>query len=209
MQRFTVALFALVAIFALVLPSIDARASGLRRMDTNAARLRRGEGLMPPANLKRHAPSKVEAAKRHGPSLTPGGPPGGSTGNVQCRGNDGKTIGYLGPNGTVKRGTDGAASLSYSRSSGKISIGGGGIFGALLDSFFPFNGGLKIDVKIDVNESENAIIWDIEESTGKMTPSYIDTDGTKTPCSVERDENSGKLTFTTSPTNPVSLYFLQ
>ena len=60
MQRFTVALFALVAILALAFPVIDAKTAGLRRLDTNADRLRRGEGLIPPSSLKRHSASRVE-----------------------------------------------------------------------------------------------------------------------------------------------------
>ncbi|KZV72245.1 hypothetical protein PENSPDRAFT_369189 [Peniophora sp. CONT] len=121
MQRFTVVLFAIVAILAIAFPAIDAKTAGVRRLDTNADRLRRGDALIPPSSInRRHNPSRVEAAKRHQPSQGSGSPPGGS-GSVQCRGGDGQTIGYIGDGGNVKRGSNSGTSCSWSGSSGLLA----------------------------------------------------------------------------------------
>ncbi|VDB87960.1 unnamed protein product [Peniophora sp. CBMAI 1063] len=207
MQRFTVALFALVAILALAFPVIDAKTAGVRRLDTNADRLRRGEGLIPPSSLKRHTPSRVEAAKRHQPSSGSGSPPGGS-GSVQCRGGDGKTIGYIGDGGNVKRGSTSGTSCSWSGSTGLISWGNSGSFlGAKRGK--SAKSGFSISLSVDLSEEDCAVVWDHDTTTKKLTPSYVDsTTGAKTPCGVTLD-NDGALVFHSdvNVAGAVSLYF--
>jgi len=213
MQRSTTALLVILAIFAFIFPAVDARATGLRRSETNAERLRRGEALLPPVKLRRNDdPSRVEASKRYYPSGTPASW-ATVTGPVQCRGSDNKTIGYINYiNDTlaVTRGsTAGVSSSLYP--DGRLEFAGGQpdnyIVGA--PTGLPIKKDSNFSVVLNGTSVEkNAIIWSINSPTGKLTPKYKTSWGSL-EVSIDYNATTGLLSLSgdlTPLNNTVTLY---
>ncbi|KAI0039116.1 hypothetical protein FA95DRAFT_1567339 [Auriscalpium vulgare] len=186
MQRFSVALFAFLAILALVLPS-QARV-------TNADRLRRGEPLLPP--VRRGTPTY--AAKRQNPSgvVTPN-----TSGRIEVRTLGGTVLGHLQ--------TDGPDHLNVDPNSGDahFEVAGGQV--QYLDPRFPppyFIGGFPNPVLVGGVNTESFVVtlmdnvensspttWVIDATSDKLTPTWTNPDGSSIASSIFYNPSSDLL----------------
>ncbi|KAI0065505.1 hypothetical protein BV25DRAFT_1836303 [Artomyces pyxidatus] len=165
MQKFAVALFAFLAVLALVLPA-SARV-------TNADRLRRGQPPLPP--------TRRATAKRQAPSPSS---PQSISGRIQVRDATGlNTLGYIqntvsGPTGIKFSGSEndlevlyvGAELVAYSAifpSPFLIGASGSALLSVGSAAAIPF---------INVDESISAI-WSLDVTTGALTATWKNIDG--------------------------------
>ncbi|KAI0029955.1 hypothetical protein K488DRAFT_88217 [Vararia minispora EC-137] len=197
MQRFLVALFAAVALLAVSFPIVEARSSSLRR-ETNADRLRRGLPIMAPANFhRRHTPTTGASAP--GPSAGASIPP--STGLLQCRGNNGTALGYVGSNYTLVPSSSDGYKCSFG--SGILSVvddivdEASSIIGAVVGALTSVGSTAVTDI-LGTSQQNNALTWALNSTTGCLTPSYTAVDGQSTPCGVLYNATSNKLQISAS-----------
>lgn len=185
MQRFTIVLFALVALFATVVPSSSASALSHVKRETNAARFARGLPPLPP--------TRRETARRHEKSQA--SVP--RSGRVQVRDHDhGNSHGYIqngpsGPHGINHGGDPDYSDLTVIYNSVQNSIfclgahfsGNGFYLGAAVSteilSIHSTAHVSLINVEIGITTAE-AGIWTIGPD-GKLTAVWVNIDGSTVP----------------------------
>jgi len=180
MQRFAVVLFALVALFATVVPSSASSLLHVKR-ETNADRFARGLPPLPP--------TRRETAKRQQNSQQPSAP---TTGRIQVRDNgSGSPLGYVQNGQSGPHGIDinpGFTDLYVTFNSVQNTIFfqdqqfiGGSFFGAL-DPGNIINAASTLALPLTNvylgNVIEEADIWWIDQTTGELTAYWTNPDST-------------------------------
>ncbi|KAI0047151.1 hypothetical protein FA95DRAFT_1559408 [Auriscalpium vulgare] len=185
MQRFAVALFAFLAVLALVLPS-QARI-------TNAERLRRGEPLLPP--VRRGTPTY--AAKRQTPS---GVAIPNTSGRIEVRTLDGTVLGHL------QNDVAGPNHLNFASIANDaiVELAGGHI--EVLNSLFtaPFfiggvgspilGGGVGVSTPLTNVGDASPTTWVIDASS-KLIPTWTNPDGSALVASIFYTSSADSFLF--------------
>jgi len=184
MQRFAIVLFALVALFATVVPSSASSLLHVKR-ETNADRFARGLPPLPP--------TRRATAKRQQNSQQPSAP---TTGRIQVRDNGsgsqgGSPLGYVQNGQSGPHGLDinpGFSDLYVTFSSVQNSIlcldqqfNGGSYFGALAPGDI-INAASTVALPLTNvylgNVADEADIWWIDQTTGELTAYWTNPDST-------------------------------
>jgi len=192
MQRFLVALFAVFALLAISFPAVAATSQVVRR-ETNGDRLRRGESILTPRNLRRHG-SQVDTAKRSTASQGSTTPP--PSGTVQCRNGAGKAIGYLTQTWTLASASKDGVTCNFV--GGVLSVIGGtatkvsSIIGAVVGAVLSNGSKATVDL-IGVTSSNNAVTWSFNSLTAGLNATYVNGQHQAVPCNAFYNETSTKI----------------
>jgi len=191
MQRFLVALFALFAFLASVLP-----AHGAAAKLTNAERLRRNLPPLPPV---KRAPTPAYAAKRqHASAALPVQQP---SGRIQLRSSDGSTLGYVAASN--------GSGVNFLPSGGdlEVELQGSNLLAtnAAFSSPFYIGGSGSNPISADsansvsfthVAQGAGSSIWTYASDTGGLTAQWTNQDGSKPTTVVAYDIRNNIIVLT-------------